>query len=487
MDLEEIKKSSVYILWDNLDMNDTLLECRKVWKEKYAFINQTSFDELAENYVGENPNDQIKAFGQELTAFGYNLYDIASKNMDDFLFVLVHDNETDSFVKQCKKLPIKCKHYKQAGRKPGETAKRVNPKEKMPCETYLLPKHLSVRAVAGDYAFGRTVDEPVRGFVIHLAGNSTNVIYCNLPVYTAAFCNLSGYYAVATSKKTRDYRIRIGLNPEDINNWSEVDVPGGLSSRPSMSWINEKLYFGLDMSAFEVSIKKEGSLFQKIFSQSNQKITCKTLLSQESKTGYMYFAKTANDTIYFSGSSSFDREIYCYKNNEVSKLNFTRTPNSFLRAVASGASSIYYCQGIVGKRNSIIPIMVDLNLSTQKYRYRELKNMDEWAYLKTFDEKWTLILTSSGSTSKNKDLLQLWNTETDQFLRLKAGAFGKDNLGFIQKLSNGEIVFLTASAGTGYSIRKTTDFWQFIYESNQQQLLPNEWQISEKIYPDSDF
>jgi|GEM_PF-2526884 len=484
MNIEEIKSFAVPILWDNMNFNDTLLECRSIWTEKFQFLQDKIFDELVENYIGENPDDELKAFGQELTTFGYNLYNIADEDDENLLLTIIEEKDTKEFEKLCKKQGSLCKLFKQQGKKQGENAGRVDPKAKMPCETHRLPADHNIRAVAGDFAFGRTPGESGKGFVIDLTGNLDNIVYFKEPILSCAYSESIGLYTVLTSKQPKGYKLMLGKNPKEIEKWQEIEVPNGIQSLVTdMYWFNDKLYFGFGKKVFEVS-KTKSNLIKSFFSKDSDKYECKALWYEEENSGYMYFTETENKSIYLSGSISHYRDLFVIKNGELKKLDYSRAKNSFLKGVSNGEDSVYYCQMSVGNRNNFISIMIDVDFATRKYRFRELKNMDEWAYLTNFDKNWIAIKTSSdGISSKNKDLMQLWNPITDEFLSLKVGSFGKDNLAFIQILSNKEIAIITASAGSGYQIRKPKNFWQFMEESNKKKLKPNDWQVSDELFP----
>lgn len=59
---------AVYVDWKS-ENEDIIFELREGFKEEYPYILQQNFDELAENYVTEEPEDFLDALGQEWWTF----------------------------------------------------------------------------------------------------------------------------------------------------------------------------------------------------------------------------------------------------------------------------------------------------------------------------------------------------------------------------------------------------------------------------------
>ena len=61
---------------DDGDVEDTLAEMRKRWGKDVPILKDKRFDEIITQYFCLSHEAGIAALGQELTAYGYALYDL---------------------------------------------------------------------------------------------------------------------------------------------------------------------------------------------------------------------------------------------------------------------------------------------------------------------------------------------------------------------------------------------------------------------------
>ncbi|MDR1402485.1 MAG: hypothetical protein LBJ60_02115 [Tannerellaceae bacterium] len=481
----DLKSKEIEIPQDS-DLKDTLEECKKAWGNEYPFLNKVVFEELAENYTGEYFQDELDAFGQELTTFGYALYDI-SNSEDDITLVLVAEPGCKSFEKTWKKQGGLCKAYKQQGRKFGENARRFNPADKTPCSNaYIYPSDVSICSVAGDYAFGYMKTRKKRmGIAVDLKVNPPDTFKTKRVVYSCAYSQKTGLYAAFCDISDADSSIAlallilgkssemedspddkiiaIGKNPKEMERWQIVKAPTGSAFPPATAklyWFDVKLYFGYGEKVFMIQADRSGIY------------RCTALMNGKSTFGNVHFIQTGDKTIYLNNVSF----LATIKNGTLKNHPFGALhSNDMLRGISSGKNSLMYCRTIA-RNGKLTPDLIDVNMVTGAYRRRLLKNMDHWAYPSYFNAEWVAICTSSGGvSSKSYDLMQFWNPATDRFLRLKIGAFGKNNLVQIQILSTGEIIIVVANRSE-YQIRRPTGFWDFLEKSNVPPLKNEDWQ-----------
>ena len=95
------------------------------------------------------------ALGQELSAFGWALYNL--DDAEEYLFVLIPEEERGEWERCCKKQGQSCHLMKQRGRKWGDHAKEQDPGKLMLCEEYTLQDEYDYffNSLAGDFAAGK--------------------------------------------------------------------------------------------------------------------------------------------------------------------------------------------------------------------------------------------------------------------------------------------------------------------------------------------
>ena len=105
-------------------------------------------------YMTFEHEDGIQALGQELTAFGWCLYDFDEE--DEHLFILLSDKEKAAFEQQCRKADHYFKLMKQRGRAFGQAAKEQPTQPLMPCNDTYFPQdaYYTIQTIAGNFASG---------------------------------------------------------------------------------------------------------------------------------------------------------------------------------------------------------------------------------------------------------------------------------------------------------------------------------------------
>ena len=120
-------------------------------------LDQKKIPYTAHTYDPDGPIDGVSvaaALGQELSAFGWALYNLDDE--DEYLFALIPEEERSEWERYCKKQGQYCHLMKQQGRKWGDHAKEQDPGKLMPCEEYILQDEYDYffNSVAGDFAAG---------------------------------------------------------------------------------------------------------------------------------------------------------------------------------------------------------------------------------------------------------------------------------------------------------------------------------------------
>ena len=128
--------NAVYVDWKS-ESADILFALREKYSDELPCVLQSNYDELAENYAAEQPESFLDALGQEVTCDGYFLYD-ADSDRDSYALFLVTADKEEELKAALKKDKVKCKQRKQARKKTGMPAKRIDLGKRLSCEKISL-------------------------------------------------------------------------------------------------------------------------------------------------------------------------------------------------------------------------------------------------------------------------------------------------------------------------------------------------------------
>lgn len=132
----------------NTPSPDILFALRESNKESCSFLLEQAFDDLAENYAAEEPEAFLDALGQELTCYGHALYEL-STDSDSYALVVLPENKIEEFKEEVKAKDRrqKASQRKQARRKAGTPAKRIDLGKRLPCNKMSLRPGYKVNLV----------------------------------------------------------------------------------------------------------------------------------------------------------------------------------------------------------------------------------------------------------------------------------------------------------------------------------------------------
>lgn len=121
----------------NTPSPDILFALRDTHQSAYPFLTESVFDDLAENYAAEEPEDFLDALGQELTCFQHALYELETDS-DSYALTIISEDRIEEFKAELKVQKQKAQQRKQARRKAGTPAKRINLGKRLPCDKMTL-------------------------------------------------------------------------------------------------------------------------------------------------------------------------------------------------------------------------------------------------------------------------------------------------------------------------------------------------------------
>lgn len=113
--MKEYSKYFVEVDWKS-ESEDILYSIRAMYSSLYTDVNDSVFEELAENYCNEQTEDFINALGQELSSKKLLLYEI-DKDSDSYVLAIITIEEENSIENYLRNNKMKAKIRKQQRKK----------------------------------------------------------------------------------------------------------------------------------------------------------------------------------------------------------------------------------------------------------------------------------------------------------------------------------------------------------------------------------
>lgn len=469
---------------------DTLAELRRKWGKEIPALLDRRFDDIALQYIRLPHEAGIAALGQELTACGYNLYDLDGEDM--YLLTLVPKEKAASFEHQLHEAGAYCRQVKQNRRAPGQHAKKVDPGKQMECqeEAWAEEGLYTPFSFAGDFACGywrRTDDEKWQGpFVANLKDTPPQPIKLKRKdfrslVYSAELGFYAGIYR--TSLKADYGYVAGGKNPAEADAWPLIcNWPVSLKYR--IQWCGPYLCVGDTDSVTLLLMTKTG------VKDVNRLILPKA-------TEPASFAMDGKGTIYIQTGCTGWNIIRYDGNRKFSEMRFPLAPgNTFAQGTlpVPGTTRLLLLHSYNTGRGGLEPALLDLDMATQQCRIAPLRGLgDGFPRLRAFTGDWALIEETGDYGSHRFDYAQLWNRRTGEVLRLRPGMFGGKQFEGITALTDGTIAVKLLRDKVGRLMYYPADFWNFLRRAGRVRKL-DRWLnfpipypgISYELPPESD-
>lgn len=257
------------------------------------------------------------ALGQELSAFGWALYNLDDE--DEYLFALIPEEERSEWERYCKKQGQYCHLMKQQGRKWGDHAKEQDPGKLMPCEEYILQDEYDYffNSLAGDFAAGewknQDAEEWKNGCVADLRQRPPQVTRAHsLPhLGCLTYSAENGLYAASRAAGSGTIgRALLSKNPATLN-WAEPSPIGYDGPPQTLCWADHSLWVGDPTNATRIELTDRGTC---------QDVKNWTLPEDGWSTKYHCGITTDGlGRVYFS-NEWYKGQIYRWENGKVSKL-----------------------------------------------------------------------------------------------------------------------------------------------------------------------
>ena len=477
-DWAQIISDALDILKFDGAVQDTLAELRRKWSGQIPALLEERFDTLGIQYMKLPHEMGVAALGQELSTFGWALYDLDKE--DEYLFVLIPAEERSGWERYCKKQGQYCHLMKQQGRKWGDHAKEQDPGKLMPCEEYILQDEYDYffNSLAGDFAAGewknQNAEEWKNGCVADLRHRPPQVIRSHSLPHLGCLTYSPEHELYAASRAAGSGTIGRALlskNPATLN-WFEPSPIGYDGPPRTLCWADHSLWVGDPTNATRIELTDRGTC---------QDVKNWTLPEDGWSTKYHCGIVTDGlGRVYFS-NEWYKGQIYRWENGKVTKHTFSLDGYDHLSEAVPvpGTNCIYMIHSVSGKWR-MEECLLELDMDTGRCRIAPLPGLGEELKLRWFTGDWLLVQGNGEILSD--DFAQLINMNTREVLRIRPGMFGGEKMQHIGILTDGTVVIVTRRDRVGPVFRYPIDFWGFLRTANKPQKL-EPWREYKEVYP----
>jgi len=477
-DWAQIISDALDILKFDGAVQDTLAELRRKWSGQIPALLEERFDTLGIQYMKLPHEMGVAALGQELSTFGWALYDLDKE--DEYLFVLIPAEERSGWERYCKKQGQYCHLMKQQGRKWGDHAKEQDPGKLMPCEEYILQDEYDYffNSLAGDFAAGEWKSSHSEEWKYGCVAD----LRCRPPKVTRskslyqfghlAYSDQAGVYAASGASASGQIgKVLLGKNPSTLNFFEPSPI--GYEGAPhSLRWVGNSLWVGDPTNATRIELTDRG--------------TCQDVKNwplPEDGWSTKYHCGITTDglgRVYFS-NEWYKGQIYRWENGKVTKHTFSLDGYDHLSEAVPvpGTNCIYMIHSVSGKWR-MEECLLELDMDTGRCRIAPLPGLGEELKLRWFTGDWLLVQGNGEILSD--DFAQLINMNTREVLRIRPGMFGGEKMQHIGILTDGTVVIVTRRDRVGPVFRYPIDFWGFLRTANKPQKL-EPWREYKEVYP----
>ena len=463
-------------------VQDTLAELRGKWGAQVPALLDERFDAVGVQYMKLSHEKGAAALGQELSAFGWALYNLDDE--DEYLFALIPEEERSEWERYCKKQGQYCHLMKQQGRKWGDHAREQDPGVLMPCEEYILPEDTYdyfFNSIAGDFAAGEWKSSHSEEWVYGCVAD----LRCRPPKVTRSkslyrfghltYSDQTGVYAASGATASGQIgKVLLGKNPSTLNFFEPSPI--GYEGAPrSLRWVGNSLWVGDPTNATRIELTDRGTC---------QDVKNWTLPEDGWSSRYHCgFTADGQGRVYFS-NEWYKGQIYRWENGKVTKHTFSLDGYDHLSEAVPvpGTGRITMIHSVSGK-GRMEECLLELDMDTGRCRIAPLPGMGEWLKLRWFTGDWLLVQGNGEILSD--DFAQLINMNTREVLRIRPGMFGGEKMQHIGMLTDGTVVIITRRDRVGPVFRYPIDFWGFLRSANKPEQL--KWQEYPEIYPNLPF
>lgn len=479
--MEEVRDQALDIRKDEGDVGDTLNEIRKKWGEEIPVLKEDRFDEIEMQYSCFSHEMGITALGQELTSYGYALYDL---NGDDiYLLALVPQAKMQAFEEKCCKYGQYCKLLKQPRYDFGMKAKTIKLRKQMPRERMAWPddgNRYITRGFAGYFAYGewRQADvEKWQGtFVADLRVTPLQPVKMKTKkIHHFIYSEELDFYAALYPISLGEMVIG-GKNPLEAEKWPRM-CNMAVDEKYEFRWCGRYLCLGDVHSAIIHTMTPRGVKHVSRLILPDNLMYAPSFGTDGKGTLYIIPGEFCNSpVIRYDGNGKYYGMPFKMSGHDRFDEGCIPVPDTS-RLLLLGSYTARNCSGIW-----IEPGLLDLDMATQNCRIAPLRIGDGSFRLRVFYKEWVLV--ESQSNGNRTDYARLWNRKTDEVLRLRPGVLGNESFKSIHAMPDGTVIVNTLNKGD--ALYRAEDFWNFLRTSSRAKKL-GYWLNYPKPYPDREY
>ena len=246
------------------------------------------------------------------------------------------------------------------------------------------------------------------------------------------------------------------------------DITSYSDDCPTTAWFGKRLFVGNRTNVAVVDF-------------TSRPANLNNFIMPEGKRNYRFGADSLG-RVYFSCGEylpdSRNRILWRWENGEVERHHIDLAPfDDISNSIPFGAGQI--CMYHETSGNPIQKNLLLVDMDSGDCRIANLPRLGEDARISRLCGDWVLLM--SNGEDKRLDLAQLWNTRTNELLRVTQDMFGTERLEAISALADGSI--LIASLGdNGQILRYPNDFFDYLRRTHKPQKLES-WRPYNEKYP----
>ena len=365
-DWAQIISDALDILKFDGAVQDTLAELRGKWGAQVPALLDERFDAVGVQYMKLSHEKGAAALGQELSAFGWALYNLDDE--DEYLFALIPEEERSEWERYCKKQGQYCHLMKQQGRKWGDHAKEQDPGKLMPCEEYILQDEYDYffNSLAGDFAAGEWKSSHSEEWKYGCVAD----LRCRPPKVTRskslyqfghlAYSDQAGVYAASGASASGQIgKVLLGKNPSTLNFFEPSPI--GYEGAPhSLRWVGNSLWVGDPTNATRIELTDRGTC---------QDVKNWPLPEDGWSTKYHCGITTDGLGRVYCSNEWYKGQIYRWENGKVTKHTFSLDGYDHLSEAVPvpGTNCIYMIHSVSGKWR-MEECLLELDMDTGRCR-----------------------------------------------------------------------------------------------------------------------
>lgn len=464
-------KRDDYCVWVDwkAGIEEALYALRERFGRKYAFLHDDKLDAVAENYAGEEVEEQMKALGQQITVYGMALYNL-DRESDEYGLLLIAQEDMEAFEAYAKEHGHRHDQLKQPRKKFGSIAKKIKLSESLAHAKFKLPENSRL-----DFA-GNFVVNTIRHYTAQGGFSHKTCVCYNLAAWppkksaskdiinAAAYNPQYNMWAAIFGEDDTTTALKVSAEPFERKAWQEIAFP----EKPDLEkWeadpaykyyhgdvldtLTQPLWVGSDLLLAYTRRHKPGSFASvthvwAVPNAARGGKECRKVMVTPPCTlergEFPHLAHTGSATyILLSG------RFYAWTNGELRETGIEALSHIDFNAVATGTHTFAYVSE--GR-------LVEVDMRRSCSRFRELQHMDYKTNVRRLNDEWAVLLRY-GYVDSALDLAQFWRMDTDEWLRLKLGAFSKEGVKDMVQLDDGTLLVETAT-----ELCKIDDMWGFL-------------------------